>query len=391
MNKHDVAASNDEFYALKQAEPSLPARWYHDAAHYKRELGDIWYKSWVYVCRESDLADRMSYRTIAIGDQNIVVLRSDSGEIRAFYNSCRHRGSILCTGEEGRLKSKLMVCPYHQWAYAADDGRLVKTSSYADPPGFNKDDYALFAVNMVSHRGMIFVNLDKDAVWDEATAFQRDDSALIHHPLQDMITVHRWRKVMACNWKTFWENFNECLHCPNVHPELCDLVPMYSRRIVHPRDLPGWEANIESDDPKLSGGLRHGGETWSSDGSAQGHIIPSLSPEDLARGQRYDTALPSMFIGGYADHARIVRLLPLGPEETELTAEWLLRPETANDESYDPKNIVDFAKLVMQQDLEACELNQRGLHAAPLQEGVLMPEEYYVKMFQDWVRERLSV
>ena len=384
MNEHTT-----DYNALKQSEPALPARWYFDEAHFKRELKDIWQKSWVYVCRLNDLAEPFGYRTIEIGDQNIVVLRNEADGATAFHNSCRHRGSILCTERQGQLNSKLLVCPYHQWSYAADDGRLVKTSSFAEPDGFDKKDYPLFPVATGVWRGLVFINLDPDADWQEQSAFHREPANLDNYPLEDMVTVHTWRKVMACNWKTFWENFNECLHCPNVHPELSDLVPMYSRRIVNIRDVPDWEAHAGSNDPKYRGGLRDGGETWSMDGSAQGHAIAGLTPDELARGQTYGVALPGMFAGAYADHVRIVRMLPLSAEETELVAEWIVPPETAAASDYDISQIVDFAKLVMDQDLAACELNQRGLHAAPLEQGVLMPEEYHVKHFQDWVRERM--
>ncbi len=205
-----------------------------------------------------------------------------------------------------------------------------------------------------------------------------------------MLVVHRWRKTMACNWKVFWENFNECLHCPNLHPELSSLVPLYSRRISNPQDAEGWEETIDRPDPRYRGGLREGAETWSSDGSAQNRIIPGLTGADLAAGQKYVTSYPSVFIGAYADHVRSVRILPLGPEETEIVAEWLLPRETAEDPAYDRAKIIDFAILVMMQDAGASELSQMGLHAAPLTEGVLMPEEHWVKHFQDWVRAQLG-
>ena len=87
---------------------------------------------------------------------------------------------------------------------------------------------------------------------------------------------------------------------------------------------------------------------------------------------------------------RIVQLRAVSAEVTELTAEWLLLPETLQDPDYDLSNIVDFGKLVMEQDARACELNQKGLHAAPLENGVLMPEEYILKRFHDWVRGGLA-
>ena len=82
---------------------------------------------------------------------------------------------------------------------------------------------------------------------------------------------------------------------------------------------------------------------------------------------------------------------PVGPERTELRVEWLLTPHTAASPDYDRSHIVDLAKTVMEEDARACDLNQRGLHAAPMTHGVLMPEEYLVKRFHDRVRSRLGV
>lgn len=390
MMDQKIDPAEVDYNALTHSEPSLPAKWYYDPGHYAREVQSIWQRTWLYVCHTDALREPLTYRTMEIGDQNIVVVRSTEGELRAFHNTCRHRGSILCTEREGRLKSKLIVCPYHQWSFAASDGSLIRTSSYKEPEGFDKADYPLFPVAIAEWRGCIMINLNPDARWDTPQAFNRTPENLANYPLEDMVVGHVWRKVMHCNWKTFWENFNECLHCPNVHPELGKLVPLFTRRIVNPRDLPGWQAHEGTDDPKFRGGLNNGVGTWSMDGSAQNHVIKTLNDKDLATGYTYATSLPSVFIGGYPDHIRIVRLLPLGPEKTELVSEWLFEKETLNAPNYDISNVVDFAKLVMDQDLAACELNQRGLHAAPMEQGVLMPEEYLLKRVHDWVRAHLE-
>ena len=83
---------------------------------------------------------------------------------------------------------------------------------------------------------------------------------------------YTWTTKIKCNWKTFWDNFNECLHCPNIHPELAHLVPMYSRRIIRPNDQPEGTKNLTTNDSKIRGVLRKGFETWSITGSTQGHI-----------------------------------------------------------------------------------------------------------------------
>lgn len=377
------------YNALKTAEPTLPFAWYYDPTHHAREMAAIWRCGWVYVCRADALAP-LDYRTLEIGDQNVVILRDADGTIKAYHNACRHRGSVLCTQERGRLGSRLLVCPYHQWSYAAADGRLVATTSFAEPDGFDRSGLGLFPVALAVWRGCVLINLEPGAAFEPETDFQRPPDNLVNFPLEDMVTGHHWQSEIACNWKTFWENFNECLHCPSVHPELVDLVPLFTRRIIHPHDVPDWPDHADRDDPKYRGGMKKGAEAWSTDHSAQGRIIPTLTPEDLARGHTYASAWPTFFIAGYTDHVRIVHMMPLGPERLRLTAEWLFPPETLADPSYDPQKVIDFAVLVMEQDARACELNQKGMHAAPLERGVLMPEEYVLKRFQDWVRARLD-
>ena len=272
----------------------------------------------------------------------------------------------------------------------ADDGRLVKTTSFADPEGFSKSDYGLYDVAVRSWRGCIFIHFDRSADWDEAGAFQRPPLTFQNFPMEDMRLGHIWTTVIDCNWKTFWENFNECLHCPNVHPELVELVPLFSRRIINPKDVPDWPEYEDRKEAKYRGGMAEGGEAWSSDWSAQGNIIPSLTEEDLARGHTYCSSWPSVFMGGYPDHVRIVRMRPLGPEQTELVAEWLFTPDTLADENYDRENVIGFGKLVMEQDADVSVLNQKGLHAAPFEHGVLMPEEYILKYLHEWIRERVT-
>ena len=374
---------------LTEVTDGLEVKAYVDPDNYTREVSAIWSSNWIYVCHASALAEPLSYQAVSAGRFNYLVLRDASGELRGYHNACRHRGSLLVTEPEGRLTARLLVCPYHQWAYAPEDGRLVKTSSSVKTEDFNLADYPLEPVAVQQWRGHVFVHPDREAEWDVEALFQRSADGLARFPLEEMVVIHTWRKVLNCNWKTFWENFNECLHCPNVHPELSGLVPLYKRRIVNTRDVPDWQAHEGKDDPAYRGGLREGAETWSSDGSAQGHVIATLSEEDLARGQLYASAWPSVFIGGYADHVRAVRVLPLGVDRIELRAEWLFERAVLEDHAFDISNVVEFAKLVMEQDGAICEVNQRGLTGAPFEKTVLMPEEYLLKRFHDWVRGQM--
>ncbi len=102
------------------------------------------------------------------------------------------------------------------------------------------------------------------------------------------------------------------------------------------------------------------------------------------------TSLPSVFLVGHIDYVRVVRLRPLGPEQTELRVEYLFSPETLADPAFDMRNVVDFTNLVMTEDAEVCELNQLGLKAGPHVRGVIMPEEYVIRQFHEWIRAELS-
>jgi Rieske 2Fe-2S family protein len=102
------------------------------------------------------------------------------------------------------------------------------------------------------------------------------------------------------------------------------------------------------------------------------------------------TSVPSVFIVAHVDYVRVVRLLPLGPEQSAMSIEFLFLPETLADPQRDIMKAVEFTDIVMSEDAAICELNQRGLHALPHAAGVLMPEEYAIRQFQDWVRAELA-
>jgi len=118
--------------------------------------------------------------------------------------------------------------------------------------------------------------------------------------------------------------------------------------------------------------------------------FPGVSAADRKAGHVYMTSVPSVFIVGHVDYVRVVRLLPLGPERTAMSIEFLFLPETLTGKQYNIMNAVEFTDIVMSEDAAVCELNQRGLHALPHAAGVLMPEEYAIRQFQDWVKAELA-
>ena len=376
-----------EFSGLKQLQASLPSRWYYDPLQYERELERIWYRNWVYLGRASTLPETGSFRTFTLGTQPILLVRNEGGELRAFLNTCRHRGSQLCQEEHGRFATRTITCPYHAWSYGLN-GELKRIPSAGRAHYIDTADRALYSVPLKEWRGFVYVNLgDPGRAFSDN--FNGNTDTVAHWPLESLVAGHSITKRLRCNWKIFWENYNECLHCPSVHPELSSLVPIYKRGIMEERDDPNWRAHTANTDPAYKGGLRNGAATWSLDGRSLGHEFPDLTAEERRIGYHYMTSLPSHYLVAHVDHVRSSRILPLGPEETELTIEWLFPAATLADPTIDVRNAFAFSEQVMAEDGAVCEINQRGLRSAR-HEGVLMPEEYDVYRLHEWLRAQLA-
>jgi glycine betaine catabolism A len=376
------------YNGLRELTPGLPAKLYFDAPHYERELQRIWYRNWVYVGRTDDLARPRAFRTFDLGEQSILLVRDDEGTLQGFYNTCRHRGAALCRETTGVLRSGSIVCPYHAWVYNLR-GDLLRTSSKVHAAGFKLADFPLYKVSVREWSGFTFVALTEnpppfDKLFD--LPLERLDA----WPLQDLVVGHTLLKTIQSNWKIFWENYHECLHCPSVHPQLSQLVPIYGRGLLEERDDPHWRAHAQDPGPQFKGGLRHGAATWSLSGEVTGVPFAALSAEDRRAGHIYLTGLPSVFLVAHVDYVRVVRLRPLGPERTELCVEYLFSPQALADPKFDLRNVVDFTNQVMTEDAQVCELNQRGIKAIAHTQGVIMPEEYAVKQFHEWIRAELS-
>ncbi len=376
------------YNGLKQAERTLESSWYFDPAHYQRELASIWRRNWIYLCRADSLLPGPSFRSFHIGDQPILLVRDKSGEVRAFYNTCRHRGSTLCAEASGKLPGGNITCPYHAWSYRPD-GTVAKIPSKWPEGYLDPKQLSLYPIALKNWRGFLYVNLAGDEQ-SSAGHFNANRDSFGNWPLEQLLVGRTLNIRLQCNWKVFWENYNECLHCPGVHPALSSLVPIYKRGIMEPRDDPEWRAHQGSNDPTFAGGLRRGAETWSLDGKPVGAGFMQLSEEERRLGYHYMTSLPSHYVVLHVDHVRSSRLLPLGPEMTELEIEWLFPRATLEDPNADIARACDFSAQVMAEDGAACELNQKGLHSASHAHGLLLPEDYDVFRFQQWVRAQLN-
>jgi Rieske 2Fe-2S family protein len=379
----------EAIHDLRQVERSLPAAWYYAPDHHGQELERIWYRNWIYVARAESIAEPLDYLTHRIGTQVVLVLRDEQGRLRAFHNTCRHRGAMLCTEPAGHLATRRITCRYHGWTYTLR-GDLAKAPRHDRPPPAGLEGLGLYPVDVAEWRGFVFVNLAGAESPSLETSLGASIEALTHWPLEQLRVGYTHVRTVQCNWKVFWENYNECLHCPGVHPALASLVPIYRRGIMEPQDDPEWAQHVASTDPAHRGGLRADAVSWTVDGQACGPAFANLTDEERRLGYHYLTHYPSMYIAAHVDYVRVVRLRPVGPEASEVHAQWLFAEATLQAPRFDLENAVNFAARVMTEDAEVCELTQQGQHAIAHAAGVLMPEEYDVHRFQRWVRDQLE-
>ncbi len=362
---------------LSHCPPGLPRDAYVSPAWYAHEMRAVWAKAWICVGRLADLAPG-TIRPLTLAGAPVILCRTPDGAVAAYHNTCRHRGAELCAAE-GPM-GKLITCPYHAWAYAADDGRLVATGPATPTDDFDQSAHGLYHVATKAWNGFLFLSLSPDA---GPLTPDMGLTALDNWPMDSLVTGHRITRDLACNWKVFWENYNECLHCPGIHPELIDMVPIYRQGVMSPEETTGWQA-------PAPGNLKPGAQTWTMDGQPCGPTFPGLTPAQRQAGYTFVTFYPTMYVVAHVDYVRAVRLEPTGPETTRLTAEWLFPPETLAQPGFDAAAVAAFATLVLDQDGAAAEMNQRGLRSPAYAGATLMPQEFDIARFHRWVLDRMK-
>jgi Rieske 2Fe-2S family protein len=357
--------------ALKRLEKGLPASWYRDPAHYQRELEAFWYGRWIAVAREEELVATGDWRTVQIGTQSIVILRDGNSRLKAFHNTCRHRGSILCTKDSGRFERDRIVCPYHSWTYDLA-GKLVATPRKMETRDFDRNDFPLFEVAVQAWGGFVFVCLHNKKTGD----FGELPKQFKNYGFENLRIGKRVVAEVKANWKLLAENFSECFHCPPVHPELCRVVTAY-------REAGAWGLrSSEAAEYKV------GAKTLTLDGSARLPAFRNLSEKE--KQTLYIPAMlpPNLFLNVQPDYVNSQLTFPTGPESVRIVYDWLFEP------AHMPKGAVlehytALWEVTNAQDAQNCEWQQQGIHARPFKHGHYVPQEFDCHRFAQWVRRGL--
>jgi Rieske 2Fe-2S family protein len=342
-------------------EASLPRSAYCDAAVFADERQLAIAPSWVCVGRSDSIgAGAGSYSVVSVAGEHVLLVRDDDGELGAFANRCMHRGTELVdTTVAGAAAcfDTVIRCPYHFWAYGFDGS--LRASPWVDD--IDPADFSLHRYAIGEWGGFVFVRLAADGPSLD------DDLVLIaervrRFPLEQLVIGGSMTYDVAANWKVIAENYNECYHCGPVHPELCDLVPLFRKR---GGALLDWEHGIPH---------RPGADTYTFTGTSARASFAGLNDTEQVN-HFGELIYPNLMLSLSRDHIAAFILQPVAADRTRIVCHLLFHPDEVAKPSFDPSDAVDFWHMVNLQDWAICERVQRGMTSRTFQHGWYAPME----------------
>jgi phenylpropionate dioxygenase-like ring-hydroxylating dioxygenase large terminal subunit len=375
-----------------------PKERYYDPAFYELENEQLWPRVWQMACRLEEIPEPGDYITYEILDQSIIVLRAEDGEVRAFQNTCRHRGVRLVEGA-GTCEGGF-TCSFHGWSYGQDgvSVRIPMRKSF-DPHNLQAGDVDLTPVRCELWGACAWINLD-DAAPPLRDCIEPAASILDAWDVESLRTEWWYACRLPCNWKLAQQAFQEQYHVVQSHPQLVIPGMRYGAKGAEfdPRGFvdaeitylqtmsEGMAGMVHATDVLVAEGLRdielpadadEASAIWNrtlNDAVTDRHrsagsAIPDLN-ELEANGQNEPMGycFPHYFVLPMYSSASSYRFRPLGPEETLMEIWSLTRypegtarprptpPEVweCDDDRWPPIPAQDFSNLPRQ---------QLGLHA----------------------------
>lgn len=395
-----MLSARDEMLGLldnRRKAYTLPQKFYNDPEFHQLDLQHIWYRDWIFAGHDCQIPRAGDHFTMQLGAYSIIVVRGGDGQIRAFHNTCRHRGARLCLKEHG--SSPKLVCPYHQWTYDLD-GRLLFARDMG--PAFDAGAHGLKPVHVGLTGGHIFVCVaERPLDFEPVRALL--EPYMLPHRLREARVAHQTSSIEHGNWKLVMENNRECYHCSGCHPELLRTY----------LDLPlitGVDAGA-APDPVITGhwqkceamGLP---SRFNMHESGQYRIVRSPMVGEASSFTMSGKPAVKTLLGDFADprigsamffffpntwnhlmsdHAISFRVLPLGPQETLLTTTWLVNKDAREGIDYDLTELTEVWDATNAQDKFIVEINQQGVNSPAYEPGpYAMAHEDGVEQFVDW-------
>ena len=406
MSRHESIAD-----WLDQDRPghTLPRELYMSEAAFQFDAHVMLKSVWLYACTVAHVKQAGDYFVFELASNSIIVVRGRDGQVRAFWNSCRHRGSRICEQQRGRAPR--LTCPYHQWTYGLD-GTLLAARSMAED--FDKADHGLVPVALENIGGLIFICMADDPppidrvkadIADQIAIYDLDKCKVA---VQDELLEH-------ANWKLVMENNRECYHCDVGHPELVSVLGTYGfgkglrddgdgdmvddrgydALVAGKRDE--WKAlRIDRDLIEFPGGwwhriarlpLANGAVTQSIDGklACKKLIGPFAEPESSSLSV---WTQPNSWHHFCCDHVVTFSLTPLSADRTLLRTSWLVHEDAVEGVDYDAINIAALWRATNKQDGHFSQTNHLGIATDGYRQGPYAVEEKLVEAFKDFYVDR---
>ena len=355
---------------------ALSPHLYRDPEVLEVEQRQIFARTWQFAGHISQLAGTGSYITTQAGVEPVLVLRDGEGELRAFRNVCRHRGSRLLSGSGDC--GKAIRCRYHGWTYRFD-GELIGVPEGRAIPGLDKSSLGLFPARVEVMSGLVFVNLDVHAT-PLAEQVGGLPERLERWGLDKLEVKHEKPTTQPANWKIVVDNYLEGYHVPIAHPGLMRLLD-YKNYDVELHDNWAWYDAPLRDKPS--------GNRMERIYQRMVEPMPGLS-EDDRRVWRYIFIYPNTTIDLYPDQVGIWRIAPDGPLRSADFALTLL-PQHAGLRT----RAVQYAnrkvnELVIDEDADLVANQQAGLETRGFEPGPLSRREAALGWFADKIRADLG-
>jgi Rieske 2Fe-2S family protein len=381
---------------------------YRSHVAYARELDQLVFRSWLYAGHVSEIPNPGDYRLLEIGEDSLIVVRDEGGEVRCLMNTCRHRGARVCEGESGNRKT--FVCPYHGWVYRTD-GSLKAARDMEMLEGFDPSSYGLKQARVQVYMGLVFVNCDPQAA-NFLPAMENIREPLGAYDLDNARIAHKHTYRVDANWKLVLENYLECYHCATSHRayarmhtlkdldhKVKDVVQAMLQRTEAVTGIPGMGkeyeacfADAEAFGCCVSGwryGLFDGYLTGSQDGQPVAPLMGDIQGYDGGAG---DFQLgPLTYMLNYPDHCVLYRFLPRGLTATDMEVVWFVRGDAVEGVDYDRDKLTWLWHHTTLEDEYIIMRNSEGVNSRFFEPGPYHPEyERTLQSFVHWYLHTLA-
>ena len=390
-----------ELIASQRPGWSLEQRFYTDPEIYALELENIVTRNWIFAGHVSQLHGIGDFLVFKVAKESAIIVRSQDGEIRAFANVCRHRGSIVCMEESGNTRK--FKCPYHGWTYDTE-GKL--TAARDMPDAFDKAKHGLQKLPVEILQGLVFVCFDEHPPsMERARQDLREPLAVFD--FENMKVAAKKTYPISANWKLAVENYQECYHCAGAHPDYAKMHTLMLDSKKYDRmqkqmqvRMPAcglkdfvFDFNCTNAQRGQAGysysrsALFEGYKTGSKDGAPVAPLLGKLTDYD---GGASDIGIgPFSYFLAYSDHVVAYVFTPVDQGNCNCEVYWLVRGDAIEGKDYQLDDLTWLWDVTTCADEEIIVNNWKGVNSKFYRPGVFSSMEEPERRFVNWILQEL--